>query len=109
VAKKRDMAQKKQNEYFLYFLRNAGHKIDVTFVPGSREIWQLLAKPVFTPSCHCWQQLAMKNSSASQNDISIRKVLDTIQSKDPWPQLPYPSVTVSARNIAPAAYFGFLG
>jgi len=36
--------RKKQNEYFLYFLRNAGHKIDVTFVSGSREIWQLLAK-----------------------------------------------------------------
>lgn len=58
----------KQNEYFLYFLRNTGHKIDVTFVLALEKYgrnmaalgspWQLLPSGVRTPlsllpGCRC--------------------------------------------------------
>lgn len=76
----------KQNEYFLYFLRNTGHKIDVTFVLALEKYGRNMA--ALGSSCQaefahpfpllpatvcsvCAQKLAMKNSSASRNDISI--------------------------------------
>lgn len=123
----------KQNEYFLYFLRNTGRKIDVTFVLALEKYGRNMAalgSSLAALSFPLWlfaQKLAMKNSSASRNDISIWKcwalcfphtyfslslslsiavALSFLLSFFTY-TLDSTAMTVSARNISPAAYFEF--